>query len=555
MPVLTALVRKSLDHSRNLGRVLRRQSAFKIVFTLCFAAALEYGLFRLFLDGFAFLHRMGGVGLLIVNRLFALFFLGMGAMLATSNMVTTYTTLYRSDEIPFLLVRPFRMSQISLYKFLEATGLSSWAFFFIIIPFVWAFAWHEKLSPWFSLWTLLFSLPFLVICSGVGTILTMLLVRLCPRGRFLRIPAAALFLLAGWGLLHFHASYSAYVQTPDLDLTRLIPGLTLAAHPLLPSWWVSEGLLSFAGGYWFRGLMFLALLLSSAVVMGMAIECLGEWLFYTGWLRVSAGNPFPDRAPVMLKRLRDLAAVLPGDIRAVILKDIRTFLRDPMQWSQVVVFFGLLGLYYANIRIFRYHVLPDNWRNTVAFLNVFSVAAVVCSLGSRFIYPQLSLEGQGFWVLGLSPTSMTRILLAKFSLSAVGMLIVSVVLMLLSSSMLNVAPVVTAVAVVLACAIALAVCALSTGLGAIFLDLDQKNPAAIVSGFGGTLNLVLCLGFMLAAILPFGLVFHAHLSHRIGLGRLHAGLGLSFAWLLVLTLATVILPLWIASRSLRRREF
>ena len=32
--------------------------------------------------------------------------------------------------------------------------------------------------------------------------------------------------------------------------------------------------------------------------------------------------------------------------------------------------------------------MPDLWRSFIAFLNVFSVSSVLCSLAARFIYPQ-----------------------------------------------------------------------------------------------------------------------------------------------------------------------
>jgi ABC-2 type transport system permease protein len=179
----------------------------------------------------------------------------------------------------------------------------------------------------------------------------------------------------------------------------------------------------------------------------------------------------------------------------------------------------------------------------------------MCSLGSRFIYPQLSLEGQGFWVLGLAPTSVTRILMTKFVMAVIGMLIVSVGLTFLSAKMLNASWTTIAVAVVLACSISFAVCGLSVGLGAIFLDLNKRNPAAIVSGFGGTLNLVLGLAFLISAIFPFGIVFHLHLGHQLDLAHLHRGVFLSFLWLCVLTLVATIVPLWIGRNSLRKREF
>jgi ABC-2 type transport system permease protein len=237
------------------------------------------------------------------------------------------------------------------------------------------------------------------------------------------------------------------------------------------------------------------------------------------------------------------------------MKDIRTFLRDPVQWSQALIFFGLLALYFSNLRTFRYHTFAENWRNTIAFLNVFSVSAVICSLGSRFIYPQLSLEGQGFWILGLSPAKMSRILLTKFFLALICMMTVSVGLMLLSARMLNASPVIVLVAVLLACAISSAVCGLSTGLGAVYLDLNQRNPAAIVSGFGGTLNLVLSLGFMLSIIMPFGLIFHSKLLNRIDNNQMFYNPILAGLWMTGLTITTITVPLYLGIKKLTSSEY
>jgi len=88
------------------------------------------------------------------------------------------------------------------------------------------------------------------------------------------------------------------------------------------------------------------------------------------------------------------------------------------------------------------------------------------------------------------------------------------------------------------------------------MDLNQKNPAAIVSGFGGTLNLVLSLGFMLAAILPFGIVLHTHISlQRSGLHRMPDNMFLVVLWLLILTAMAVIIPLRLGLKALLEREY
>ena len=550
----SALVRKSLYSLRNLGVLLRGQSSFKILFILCFATAFEAGLFLLFVDGFRFLDALGGAGVMIIGRLFSLFFLGMGSMLILSGIVTAYSTLFRSDEVPFLLVRPFSISEVVLYKASEAAALSSWAFFFIAIPFVGAYAWHGRLSPLFALWTLLFSVPFLVLCAGVGTLVTLLIVRWTPMGRAVRVLGP----LAGIAACFYAWHISRVIYSPSqfqFNISKLIPGLGLASNPLLPNWWMAEGIMSLGRGQIGRGLMLWGVTFSSALAMLVVVEWMGSHLFYNAWQRVIGSGSRPAAAPVLFRRIERGLRFLATDVRALILKDMRTFVRDPVQWSQALIFFGLLAIYFANLRTFRYHALPTEWRNAISFVNVFSVSAVICSLGSRFVYPQLSLEGHGFWIVGLSPTTTTRVLLTKFAVALCTMVGVSVLLMLLSAAMLRSPPLTRVVAVSLAACIAAAVCGLSSGLGGIFLDLKHRNPAAIVSGFGGTLNLVLSLAFMLSAILPFGLLFHMQFMGRISTLALHRGLALAGLWLLAITAAAIVLPLALAARSLARRDF
>lgn len=534
---------------------MREQSLFKCIFVAIFAIVMEGGLCLLFLDGFKFLDSFSGVGSIIISRLFSVFFFGMLCMLVMSSIVTSYVTIFRSDEVPFLLVRPFSMSDIVVYKFLESAMLSSWAFFVIIVPFVSAYALYARLSPAIALWTLLFSFPFLVVCAGIGTVLVILLVRWFPRMRVFR--TLSILLALGIGLVSWWFLRTVYTPDDDalFDIARLVPGLRMASCELLPSWWFAEGIMALSRGQWFRGTMLWAVLLSSAAFVTVCVEWVGSASFYRIWQMICGGQNRGKRKAVLFRGLGKALKPLDHDVRAMILKDVRIFCRDPMQWSQTLVFFGLLALYFANLRSFKYEALPDHWKNIISFLNVFSVSAVMCSLGSRFIYPQLSLEGQGFWILGLSPTSAKRILVTKFFLSLVALGTVSGALILLSTSMLKSDAAARIASVSLICCVSLAVCGLSCGLGAVFLDLRRKNPAAIVSGFGGTLNLVLSLGFLLAAILPFGIIFHLNFRASIAPALMHRALLIAGAWLVFITLVTTLTPLAIGIRSLNKRDF
>lgn len=555
MDGLAALLKKDWRSARNVRRIMKEQSVFKVTFILSFALGMIAGLWALFLEGFHFMDTLDGVGLMLVSRLFALFFFGLAAMLALSSAVTSFTTFFRSDETAYLLLKPLSMGQITLYKFLQSAVFASWAFFFTIIPFVGAYAWHERLPVLFSAWTFVFSIPLVLLCSGLGTLACLVWARWFPRGRIVGWGALVLVPLIWWWGSRTVGSSLGGGDESALLLTRLVPGMRIASNPLWPSWWVSEGIMAITRGQWFRGLMLWGVLVANLLLLTVIVQSAGEKLFYGGWQRTQYAGGLARRKGVLLRPVERALRFLASDLRGLIMKDIRVFLRDPAQWSQGLVFFGLLGLYFINLRTLRYHMLPPEWRNLIAFLNVFSVSSVMCSFGARFVYPQPSLEGHGFWIVGLSPTTMGRVLLAKFAVAVTGLMAVSVGLMYVSTRMLVVPAAVQAVAIGIAVAMSLGVSGLSTGLGALFIDLKQQNPAAIVSGFGGTLNLVLSLAFIFGVIVPFGVIFHLHFLGHMPLPEMHRWLALGSVWLVLVTAITTLVPLVLGSRSLRQREY
>ncbi|MDD2236809.1 MAG: hypothetical protein PHP44_06395 [Kiritimatiellae bacterium] len=552
--LLLRIRRQSLAHARDS---LRNESAFKIIFVASFGSGLIAGLWWLFLAGFAFMNNLGGVGMIVVPKLFAFFFLSLTFMLILSGMLTTYSTLYRSDEMPHLLLHPFSISEILVFKSLESAFLSSWAFFFIILPFVGAYARHQHL-PWhFCLGTLVFSIPFALVCSAIGSILTILFIRWIPRSRFFW---TVLLLALFGGVLWWwtHRIPVRYTQEDTvLMLNQFVPFLALSTSPVQPGAWITEGITALSRGHWARGILYFLFLWANALLAMLLIETLGRRFFYTGWQRTLSVSHASRSTSGLAPPMRSIPpfCLLPPDIRALMIKDIRTFLREPQQWMQAVFFFGLLAVYFFSLGNMHYRSLPPVWKNIITFLNIFSIACVLTSLSSRFIYPQMSLEGQAFWIIGMAPTTLWRVLTAKFLLSFLTMLLISAGLMTISTSMLDVPLSTRLVSLYISFCISLAMAGLSTGTGAIFIDLKQRNPSAIVSGFGGTLNLVLSLAVMLACILPVATVFH---YREMGLFHYSFFRFFALAGILLpglLAPLTALIPLRLGRRRLMRLDY
>jgi ABC-2 type transport system permease protein len=553
MRQLGLLLKQRMREGRNGWRALRAQSRLKLAVIGGFVALFEGGLFALFLAGFRFLTRFGS-GALLLNSFFAVFFLGMSLLLALSAATAAYAALFRARDVTLLLSSPVPVSELVLFKWLETTRIASWTYLFIVLPFAGAYAVFEHGSALFVVWTALFSAPFLALCSAVGVLAALLLACLAPRRRIWRrvcgwsLGAAALLSLAP--LL----ARPRQSMEPIVSLATVVPSLRLASQPLLPGHWVSEGIAALQAGQWSRGLCFWLLLAATAGVAGLLVEWLGGRLFFGAWTR-SAPDGAGTGAARQLRYLAALLRPLPADARALLLKDGRLFVRDPQQWAQVAVFFGLLGIYFANIRNLHYDAYHEVARNLIAFLNAFSIAAVLGSLTSRFVFPQLSLEGHSLWLVGLAPSSVARVLRIKFLGALVPLLALTLPLMWLSTSMLQ-TPAATRLTILgLTGCVVTALTSLATGLGAVFLDLQNRNPAAIISGFGGTLNLVLSFLVVLLAIFPFGALFHLRTVGALGPERFAAWQAAAWAWVALLTFGATLLPLRAGAAALRQRDF
>ena len=139
----------------------------------------------------------------------------------------------------------------------------------------------------------------------------------------------------------------------------------------------------------------------------------GAWRFVLGWwagrasiarpsagstARSCGGNGAP--APASTKPSA-LLGWSPRTMRLMTVKDFRLFRRDPLQWSQVLIFGGAdRGLFLQRPQL---HLRPlgEGLGNMVSFLNLAVVGLLLSTFTTRFIYPMISLEGRRFWILGL----------------------------------------------------------------------------------------------------------------------------------------------------------
>jgi ABC-2 type transport system permease protein len=210
-------------------------------------------------------------------------------------------------------------------------------------------------------------------------------------------------------------------------------------------------------------------------------------------------------SPRLLDRLVSLIPGLGEGMRGIMVKDVRVFWRDTTQWGQTLVLFGLLGVYVLNLRNFSHQLTNPFWVHLVSYLNLGACALNLATLTTRFVFPQFSLEGKRIWIVGLAPMGLVRVVMAKFVLGCVFSLMLTVGLIVLSCVMLQLSAWRTMAFTGEVAVMTFAMNGLAMGLGTMYPNLKEDQPSKIVSGFGGTLCLVLSFLYIVLAVLLLAL--------------------------------------------------
>jgi len=558
---------------RILHTLLRQtlvQSWFRVALVLVLSSLLWLGLFWLCLDGFRFLRATiiaRDTYEQAVRAVFGVFFAALTVMLVFSSAIILYSALFRSREAAFLLSLPVRTERVFLHKFQEAIVLSSWGFVLLGSPLLTAYGIVAR-APWYYFALLLpLMVAFLYIPASVGAVACLLLVHWLPSRR--HVVTALLGLTAVAAAVGFAWSLMAAKESDILTaswLYEMLARLRFTEHRLMPGWWLSSGLLEAARSQWSESVMFLVLLISNALLGREAAVWTAGHIYRPAYSALSSGPAGRKRARAgwLDRAVLQNAWGLSPQVRLLLVKDFRSFRRDPMQWSQFLIFFGLLGLYFLNIRRLGYDIHYAGWMNMVSFLNLSVVGLLLSTFNTRFIFPLISLEAVRFWVLGLLPLRRDTILWEKFLFAAAGSLVPSCLLVLLSDMMLSVTPWVAVSHQFTCVLLALGLAGIAVGLGARFPSLREQSPSRIAAGFGGTLNLVVSTAYIVLIVLLTALPCHFYFAVPEGVAggpvrllREHfvaclvAGNLIS---LLFTTLATV-LPMRMGIRAFRRLEF
>ena len=478
-----------------------------------FLAVYGVAAYVLVRKGLDFVQSLPLLGPLLTERLIYLLFFFFLIMLVLSNATITGMSLFRRRDTEWQIALPVTPRSLVLWKTLEGMVLASWGLLVLSAPILLALGRLFHAGPGFYLSGVAGLICLVTLAANVSTWFLLALVR-WARPWWWKPLSALIAALLGLALYRFWQSSPDATTPSDMvaNLNEVLKHTEMCMHPLLPSVWVTEALTAAGRNLSERALFYNLVLFAYALASFLITAWVASAWFPHAWQRVmthsadqadDAGQLWyqsPEKAAASSGSLWERFFGLDRPGASLMVKDVRTFLREPVQWGQCAMVFGLLFFYASNLRRLGYDLQNPFWIHLISYLNLVVCSLALSTLTTRFIFPQFSVEGQRMWILGLSPVPLHRLLSLKLRLSASVIAILTSALVVISSTSLSLPFQRTLFFCAAIILLSYGLTALALSIGALIPNFREPNPARIVSGFGGTLCLIASFLYILLSI-------------------------------------------------------
>ncbi|MVN86518.1 hypothetical protein GO986_07035 [Deinococcus sp. HMF7620] len=454
-----------------------------------------YGTWR----ALSFLGRFGDIGLNVFARVLEIGLITLSSGVTFSATTAAISTLYLSDDLNFLLTQPIATVRVFALKVSETFLNAALVPLFLSVPLLMTVAVYFGAPLWAYGVMLLAAVLVFAAPVGLGALLAVGLMRVAPVGR-VREVSTALGVLISAGLV-----YAIRALRPEVLVQRLqdpaqvetvLRNFAGPGSPLLPPSWAAQGVWQAAQGRLAPALLPLLLLTAGLLV---AATLLAARAYQEGWARALDSStprldPRPRRAGWAERSLARL-----GRGGSLASKDLRVTLRDPTQWSQLLVVAALAGVYLVSVRAVPIPV--PQFRGILGYIQLAFQGFIVAGVAVRLAFPAVSTEGRAYWLLRTAPIAPRQIVLSKF----LGVLPVTLTLGLgmgLAGALsLNLGPTLLLLSGLVSVSNAFVITALGVGLGAAAPRFDADNPAEIGVSPGGLAFMGLSLAYSVLCLL------------------------------------------------------
>ncbi len=478
------------------------------------------------------------------------------ALLLFSSILTALSKLYLSRDLLLVHSLPVSSYKIFITRWIDSTIDSAWMVIIYTLPVFISYGIVYQAGVFYYANTMISVGCLAIIASALSTLVVMAAVIFIPASR---MKSVFIFM----GILFFVVIYLAIrLSQPELlvdpevfdSVMVYITSLQTPSSPFLPSSWAYDSIRSALSGAFSNSLFFTALSLSFAGMIVSVMIFLADAIYFKGFSKTQNAPTRLFKNSVTRDRIFNF---LPGPVKSFTVKEIKTFLRDQTQWTQIFLIAALVVIYVYNFKVLPLEKSPIKTvylQNLFSFLNMGLALFVLTAVTARFAYPAVSMEREAFWLVKTSPLSIRAFLWIKFFIYYLPLLILTEILIVATNILLQVTPFMMALSTLTVFFIVPGIVAMGIGLGAAYPDFKAENPTQTITSFGGLVFMIACAGYIgLVVIIEAGPVYNLFMAGiRNKIITLPAWIWIvgSFTLVLVLSLLAIWMPMRFGEKRL-----
>ena len=419
---------------------------------------------------------------------------------------------------------------------------SSWISLVMLAPMIVLFGNKHGASASYYLLTGCSLLPFFIIPSSIGVVSASLFVTFFPP-RYGRFIASILAIALGGALIKFVTEAISSNDSLDInDILTIVSFLLAGNQEQFPSYWVASTIASSLQNDLATATNYIGLGLSTAFVF-IGIAYTTVLLFHRQIYSISKSRK-GEKAGKSTKEgllLKSLSYLIPTTYRPLFMKDFRLISRDSTQLTQLVLIFILCSFYLYFMSIQKFINLSDWWAGFFITNTTLVEGFMVTAIGTRFVFPSISLEGRGFWTIQTSPLNLLQFIKAKFSIWFITIWLSSSAMFCLVTYVITGDFNTTLLKFLVSTITSYTSLGLAVGLGGYFANFRWEHPSQLSASLGSIL-------YMIASVCTIGINLYGLMS---ALSLISSDKAYSIFYAIAITSAIVFLNYWLVQASLK----
>ncbi len=512
-----------------------------------------YGCFLLTINTIEYLLVTVKIGSFLLHRFILVVLFIFFITVNIGNIVVSFSTLYKSKEVNFLITKPIPFTKLFLIKFLDNFFYSSTTLLLIILSVLVGYAVYFNLSwTFYPIALFLLILPFMFIAGSLGAIILLIILKLSSKFGTRKVLLSIAIIYFAAVIAFYFISNPIYLIQKVFDyypnINQYFGFLENSTVKLLPNYWIADSLYWISENKLYRAIPFIyANVTTSIFIFAIAIFGARIW-YYQTWLtslNISSDLRFNNRLNNKILRF-DKASSLNSFDESIVKREFWLFFREPSQWGHFVVMLFLIIIFVSSISGVNNIIIKayNEYLKTIIYLvitlfNVFLIA----SLSLRFVFPLISLEGETLWKIRSAPINHNQLLLKRLAIYFTIIFLIGQTISFFSNK--NFPEQLSIVAQINIAIISVSLVSMNFGMGGIFSNFKEKNAIRLASSQGASITFLFTLFYLIILIaILFIPVFNFFQNYTRGINQ-------SIWNLLPTTLMLLVLSLIISSLSIK----